>query len=65
MNSIELAALVVLEQPEAKGKAPEGFGSVEQVAERLFSGHLLPFELTSLLLLVAVVGAVVLARRRS
>ena len=63
--AVELVALAAIEQPQAKGKGPENFGSVEELAERLFSGHLLPFELTSILLLVAVVGAVVLARRRS
>jgi NADH:ubiquinone oxidoreductase subunit 6 (subunit J) len=31
----------------------------------LFTAQLLPFELTSVLLLVAVVGAVVMARRRA
>jgi NADH-quinone oxidoreductase subunit J len=44
---------------------PAGFGSTEVLAERLFTAQLLPFELTSVLLLVAVVGAVVMARRRA
>ncbi len=35
------------------------------LAERLFTRHVLPFEITSLLLMVAVVGAVVLARRKA
>lgn len=43
---------------------PEGFGSVVKVAERLFTQFLLAFEVTSVLLLVAIVGAVVLAKRR-
>ena len=38
------------------------FGTTEQVAERLFTQHLIPFELASVLLLVAMVGALVLAR---
>ncbi|MGH2542561.1 MAG: NADH-quinone oxidoreductase subunit J, partial [Ardenticatenaceae bacterium] len=33
------------------------------LAEALFSRYLLPFEVTSLLLLVAMIGAVVLAKR--
>ncbi len=48
-----------------QGALPAGFGSPESLAASLFGAHLLPFELTSVLLLVAVVGAVVLARRRS
>jgi NADH-quinone oxidoreductase subunit J len=43
---------------------PEGFGSVERLATELFTTYLLPFELTSILLLIAVVGAVVLAKER-
>ena len=41
-----------------------GFGGTEPLAERLFTVYLLPFELTSLLLLVAIVGAVVLGRKQ-
>ena len=39
------------------------FGSVDMVAGRLFREFLYPFELTSILLLVAIVGAVVLAKK--
>lgn len=39
-------------------------GNVEQVARELFTRWALPFEATSLLLVVAVVGAMVLAKRR-
>jgi NADH-quinone oxidoreductase subunit J len=42
--------------------APD-FGTTEVVARNLFTQHMVAFELTSMLLLVAVVGAVVLARR--
>jgi NADH-quinone oxidoreductase subunit J len=41
-----------------------GFGSPEQIGELLLTKFLLPFELASILLLIAAVGAVVLARRR-
>ncbi|MEI6915866.1 MAG: NADH-quinone oxidoreductase subunit J [Armatimonadota bacterium] len=44
--------------------APEGFGSPQEIGQVLFSDYLLPFELTSLILLAAMVGAVVLAKRR-
>ncbi|HWB87063.1 MAG TPA: NADH-quinone oxidoreductase subunit J [Bryobacteraceae bacterium] len=44
--------------------APPALGNTEVLADALFSQYLLPFELTSLLLLVAVVGAVVMAKKR-
>ena len=61
----EMGAVAVVHAPVPAREGPADFGSVTDVAQRLFSAHLLPFELTSILLLVAVVGAVVLARRRS
>jgi NADH-quinone oxidoreductase subunit J len=39
------------------------FGHTELLARSLFTDFLLPFEVTSILLLVAIVGAVVLAKR--
>ena len=39
-------------------------GAVRAVAQPLFQGYLVPFEITSVLLLAAMVGAVVLAKRR-
>jgi NADH:ubiquinone oxidoreductase subunit 6 (subunit J) len=41
-----------------------GFGSPQQIGELLLTRFLLPFEAASFLLLIAAVGAVVLARRR-
>jgi NADH:ubiquinone oxidoreductase subunit 6 (subunit J) len=41
-----------------------GFGGPEQIGELLLTKFLLPFEVASFLLLIAAVGAVVLARRR-
>jgi NADH-quinone oxidoreductase subunit J len=41
------------------------FGTVVTVAELLFTKYLYPFELASVLLIAAIVGAVVTARRRS
>jgi NADH-quinone oxidoreductase subunit J len=43
---------------------PEGFGTTAALGARLFTHFVLPFEITSVLLLVAVVGAVVLAKRK-
>jgi NADH-quinone oxidoreductase subunit J len=40
-----------------------GYGSMEALAQALFAQYLIAFEVTSVLLLVAVVGAVALARR--
>jgi len=42
----------------------DGFGSVKEVGQLLFTQWLLPLEIVSILLLVALVGAVVLAGKR-
>jgi NADH-quinone oxidoreductase subunit J len=39
-------------------------GNTEMLADVLFRDYLLPFEIASILLLVAVVGAVVMAKKR-
>ncbi len=39
-------------------------GNVERIADVLFSQYLLPFEITSVLLLAAVVGSVLMAKRK-
>jgi NADH-quinone oxidoreductase subunit J len=43
---------------------PEGFGGYEMVGLALYRDYVLPFEVTSFLLLAAIIGAVVLAKRR-
>ena len=43
---------------------PPGVGNTEMIADALFSEYLLPFEVASILLLVAVVGSVVMAKKR-
>jgi NADH-quinone oxidoreductase subunit J len=43
---------------------PADFGTVKAVGRVLFTQYLLPFEATSLLLLVAIVGAVVVAKEK-
>ena len=45
-------------------KVGAGFGSPGQIGELLLNRFLLPFEAASFLLLVAAVGAVVMARKR-
>jgi NADH-quinone oxidoreductase subunit J len=42
----------------------ESLGTVESMGAALFGKFLLPFEVTSLLLLVAILGAVVLAKKK-
>ena len=48
----------------APAAAPSAEGNVERLADVLFSQYLLPFEIASILLLVAVVGSVVMAKKR-
>ncbi len=51
--------------PEGEmARMAEAQGAVGMIAEPLFRQYLVPFEVTSILLLAAVVGAVVLAKRR-
>jgi len=45
------------------GPASIGEGSTVRIGEHLFTDYLLPFELASVLLLMAMIGAIVLARR--
>jgi NADH-quinone oxidoreductase subunit J len=62
-----LVVLIGAENPVTGGEAVAGgFGdraNVEAVARLLFSRYVFAFEVTALLLTIAVVGAVVLARR--
>ncbi len=41
-----------------------GFGTLEAVGEKIFSDYLFPFEILSLVLLTAVIGALVMAKRK-
>ena len=43
---------------------PDSFGTVATIGETLFTDFVLPFEVASILLLVAMVGAVVLAKTK-
>ncbi len=49
--------------PQATGEAP--LGSLSEVGMALFGPFALPFEMASLVLLAAIVGAVVLARKKA
>ena len=46
-------------------KGPESYGGVKAVGSVLLKDFLLPFELVSILLLVAIIGAVLLAKKRA
>jgi NADH-quinone oxidoreductase subunit J len=62
-DSLNLPAQVA--PPGAAAAAGIAVGNSEKVGVTLYTTYLLPFEIASILLLVAVVGAVVLAKRRT
>ena len=62
--AVELAVLTRGAVVGPAGAAPVGYGGAQAVAQSLYTDFLFPFELTSILLLVAVVGAVVLAQKQ-
>jgi NADH-quinone oxidoreductase subunit J len=68
LGAIGLVALVGSATREVIGldgaNLPADFGTVKAVGRVLFSQYLLPFEATSVLLLVAIVGAVVVAKEK-
>ena len=43
---------------------PEGFGGFRDIGLQLFTAYVVPVQTTGLLLLAAIVGAVVLAKRK-
>jgi NADH-quinone oxidoreductase subunit J len=51
--------------PHTPEGAAESISSVHRLAQVLFSDYLLPFELTSVLILIGIIGAVVLTRRQT
>ncbi len=65
MLAIGVKMIVVVDaQAELTAKPlPANFGTVGNLGDLLFRDYLVPFELTGILLLVAVIGAVVLAKR--
>jgi len=58
-----LAALMTNGESADPMAVAEVFGSPEMLAKSLFTDFVLPFEIASVLLLVAIIGAVVLAKR--
>ena len=51
-------------RPGPKPAVPAEFGSPAEIGKILYTTWLYPFEITSILLLVAIIGAVVLAKRK-
>jgi NADH-quinone oxidoreductase subunit J len=61
-----LFLLVVFRMPtEAAATPPAGYGTIQSLAQTLFANYLIAFEVTSVLLLAAIAGAIGLARRGS
>ena len=65
---LELGAIALLSTrlpatPIAPGPAMPVSGNTEQVGWLLYTSYLIPFEVASMLLLVAMIGAIVLAKR--
>lgn len=50
-------------EPGAPNEIAEGVADIEQIGESLFTDHLFAFEITSVLLVIAIVGAVIMSRR--
>ncbi len=72
-GALGLTAVIAWAIMDVKARTPQalapatldaGFGTVKAVGRVLFTQYLLPFEATSLLLLAAIVGAVVVAKER-
>lgn len=59
---IIVAVVLPTETADEFAEIAEGFGSPASVGTLLFNDYLIPFEVTSLLLLAAMVGAIVLTR---
>ena len=68
LTAVVLVAVLLLGtitgKPSTSGDIEEGVPNVTQIARLLFTDYLWAFEITSVLLVIAVVGAVVLARHR-
>ena len=64
MGGLGAVALVALVASAFREVADVPIGTVKAVGRVLFTQYLLPFEATSLLLLVAIVGAVVVAKEK-
>jgi len=62
---LQVLAWVLLSRGAPPAAGPPAAGGVEAIGRLLFTDYLFPFELTSVLLLAAMVGVLLLARRRA
>jgi NADH-quinone oxidoreductase subunit J len=59
-----ISFIIQAELPKTEGVTFGTFqGTAADVGRKLFTSYLLPFEVTSVLILIALVGAIVLARK--
>jgi NADH-quinone oxidoreductase subunit J len=56
----QIVYVVFTGTPAASGGQDSGFGAPERIAQELFTTYLLPFEVTAILILAALIGVVVL-----
>ena len=63
LGAIALYSSALPATPVAPGAAMPVTGNTEQVGWLLYTSYLIPFEIASMLLLVAMIGAIVLAKR--
>ena len=59
-----LMAMPMWKAGRVGGTTPPDFGTVEGLGRKIFTDYVLPFAMVSVLLLAAVVGAVMLAKRK-
>jgi len=66
--TVYLVVLLALSLLKSEGQdfepLPDDFGYVSPVGRLLFTRYLIPFEMTSVLLLIAIVGSVVMGKRK-
>jgi len=59
---IKVCALIFLQRTPAASTLPKDFGTIEKIGELMFSDYIVGFELISVLLLIALLGAVFLTQ---
>ncbi len=64
MEIIYIVGFLDLNMPPGDLRRGVDIGTVEHLGKELFTTYLFPFEVTSILLLAAIVGAVVLAKKK-
>ena len=58
----KIVDVIFIDKLDSPATLPDSFGTVATIGEALFTDFVLPFEVASLLLLAAMIGAVVLAK---